>query len=294
MPPNPGYAYRTQVHRPWPGVLAFLSHEYRHSTRATWAARLQQGELEVDGVRLTHDQPLRPGQTVTWHRPPWQEEAAPLHYAVLHEDEALLAVHKPAGLPTLPGGGFLAHTLLTLVQQDFPGAHPLHRLGRGTSGLVLFARTGAAGSALARAWREHEVRKVYRALAQGEAAQDAFTITTPIGPVPHPRLGTVHAASAGGKASLSHAQVRQRRAGQTLFDVQIHTGRPHQIRIHLASIGHPLVGDPLYGPGGTPLPDLPGLPGDLGYALHAWTLSLTHPLTGQPLTLEAPPPPELR
>lgn len=287
---NAGYAFRTQVRRGGETVLAFLSAEYRHSSLQEWAARLAAGEVEVSGARAHGPEVLRAGQVVVWHRPPWQEEAAPLHFEVLHEDEALLAVNKPSGLPTLPGGGFLAHTLLTQVRAQYPGASPLHRLGRGTSGIVLFARTGSAGSALSRAWREHDVHKVYRALAAGVAGPDRLEIRTPIGPVPHPRLGTVHAATPDGKPSRSVATVRARRADSTLFDVEIHTGRPHQIRIHLASAGHPLVGDPLYGPGGQPLPGLPGLPGDLGYHLHAWTLAFTHPIGGRRVHLEACPP----
>jgi len=293
-PSNNGFAFRSQVRAGGERVLAFLTREYRHSDAATWAARLAAGEVKVRGVSARGDEVLRAGDVVVWHRPPWREEAAPLDYAVLLEDDALVAVSKPSGLPTLPGAGFLTHTLLTQVRLRYPGASPLHRLGRGTSGVVLFARTGAAGAALSRAWREHEVEKVYRALGVGVPEWDSLDIRTPIGPVPHPRLGRVFAASPGGKASRSVATVRERRAGQTLFDVAIHTGRPHQIRIHLAAAGHPLVGDPLYGPGGLPLPGLPGLPGDLGYLLHAWTLHFTHPVTGQAVQVEAPPPEALR
>ncbi|MGM9321234.1 RluA family pseudouridine synthase [Deinococcus aquaticus] len=292
-PSNDGFAFRSQVRVGGVGVLAFLSESFRHSGAAVWASRLAAGEVEVRGVRARGDEVLRSGDVVVWHRPPWREEPAPLEYAVLLEDAALVAVSKPPGLPTLPGAGFLTHTLLTQVRLRFPGASPLHRLGRGTSGVVLFARTGEAGSALSRAWREHEVQKVYRALGTGVPTWDTLDIRTPIGPVPHPRLGSVFAASPDGKAARSVATVRERRGGATLFDVDIHTGRPHQIRIHLASAGHPLLGDPLYGPGGAPLPDLPGLPGDLGYWLHAWTLRFRHPLTGQEVRVEAPPPPRL-
>lgn len=293
MPLNAGYTYLTPVQADAQSVLDFLAGRYRHSSPEVWAERLARGEVEVDGRTVRGREVLRAGQVLSWHRPPWQEDAAPLHFEVLFEDEALLAVDKPSGLPTLPGGGFLEHTLLTLVRAHFPGASPLHRLGRGTSGVVVFARSGEAGSALSRAWRDGQVLKVYRALALGVAGHDQTEITTPIGPVAHPRLGQVYAASPAGKASRSVATVVERRVGATLYDVQIFSGRPHQIRIHLASVGQPLVGDPLYGPGGQPLPELPGLPGDLGYWLHAHTLSFTHPATGQPLTLTARPPPEL-
>ncbi|MFC4426447.1 RluA family pseudouridine synthase [Deinococcus navajonensis] len=293
MPLNTGYTYVTPVQASGQSVLDFLTARYRHSSLQVWAERLARGEVEVDGRTVQGPERLKAGQTLHWHRPPWQEEAAPLHFEVLFEDEALLAAHKPSGLPTLPGGGFLTHTLLALVRARFPGASPLHRLGRGTSGAVLFARTGEAGSALARAWREGQVHKVYRALASGVTGQAQLEITTPIGPVPHSRLGEVYAASPAGKASRSLATVVERRTDSTLYDVEIFTGRPHQIRIHLASVGQPLVGDPLYGPGGQPLPGLPGLPGDLGYWLHAHTLTFLHPLTRQALTITAPPPAEL-
>lgn len=293
---NDGYAYREQIGRAGAGhsVQEYLAQRYAHSTPARWAQRLAAGEVTLDGRTADGAERLRAGQRLIWHRPPWSEEAVPLHYEVLYEDAALLAVAKPSGLPTVPAGGFLNHTLLTVVRRRWPDASPLHRLGRATSGVVLFSLVAAAGAVLARDWREGRVHKVYRALACGVAGPDLFDITTPIGPVPHPRLGSVHAASPQGKPSRSRARVLERREDRTLFEVAIETGRPHQIRIHLASIGHPLVGDPLYGAGGRPLPNLPGLPGDGGYLLHAWRLGFVHPLSGQTLQLEATPPGALR
>ncbi|WP_288481431.1 RluA family pseudouridine synthase [uncultured Deinococcus sp.] len=296
---NAGYSYHSRAERGGPSVLAYLTATFRHSEAGVWALRLAAGEVEVDGVRATGSERLRPGQEVVWHRPPWEEPDAPLEFGVLFEDASLLAVTKPAGLPTLPGGGFYEHTLLRRVRAQFPGASPLHRLGRGTSGLVLFAREGAAGAALSAAWREREVRKTYLALAAGVPGWDTLEITAPIGPVAHPRLGEVYAAHPAGKASHSAARVLERRtqagpAGETLLAVDIRTGRPHQIRIHAAWAGFPLVGDPLYAPGGAPLPGLPGLPGDGGYLLHAWRLGFRHPASGAWTQLEAAPPPRLQ
>jgi 23S rRNA pseudouridine1911/1915/1917 synthase len=205
----------------------------------------------------------------------------------------VVAVAKPRGLPTLPGAGFMDTTLLARVRAAYPEARPMHRLGRETSGLVLFARTHEAAAAIQAAWRGHRVEKGYRALGQGTAGPDALVITAPIGPVPHPRLGTVQAASPLGKPALSRVRVLDRGGRGTLFEVWIETGRPHQVRIHLAWAGHPLVGDPLYGPGGMPLADDPGLPGDGGYFLHAERLRFRHPASGLPMELYAPPPPEL-
>lgn len=293
---NDGYSYRevlksAQLSGPQTlSVLAHLSRRYPHSSQAEWQVRLASGEVTLTGQTATGTEPLFSGQELVWNRPPWSEPEAPLHFEVAHDDPALLAVIKPAGLPTLPGGGFLNHTLLHLVRQQVPEARPLHRLGRGTSGLVLFARTRQAASLLSHNWREHEVHKTYLALAAGTARQPAYDVLVPIGPVPHPRLGTVYAASPGGKPSHSVATVLEQRADSVLFSVDILTGRPHQIRIHLASIGHPLLGDPLYAPGGLPWAELPGLPGDVGYLLHAARLVFTHPLSGRRTELRAPAP----
>jgi 23S rRNA pseudouridine1911/1915/1917 synthase len=203
------------------------------------------------------------------------------------EDPYLLAVNKPGGLPTLPGGGYMENTLLRLVQKQTPAANPVHRLGRGTSGIVLFAKTPQAASTLSANWNTPRIQKVYRALAENIAQHDVYEILTPIGLVPHPRIGFVWAASPGGKASKSLARVISRATSTTTFEVSLYSGRPHQIRIHLASIGHPLVGDPLYGLSGQPLEYLPGLPGDGGYFLHAQFLNFLHPITGEQINLEA-------
>jgi 23S rRNA pseudouridine1911/1915/1917 synthase len=288
---NSGWTYREQVGPESAGrtVLEHLSSTRHHSTGEEWARRLERGEVEIDGERATSDTVLEAGQIVAWRRPPWHEDDVPRHYRVVHEDDAIVAVDKPGGLPTMPAGGFLKHTLLALVRERYPEASPLHRLGRHTSGLVLFARTGRAASELARAWRDRTIKKTYRALALGETRTDMFVIDVPIGPVPHPLLGTVQAARDGGKPSHSVAVVLDSGRDRTLFHVDITTGRPHQVRIHLAYAGHPLLGDPLYDAGGG-LKRHPGLPGDGGYLLHAERLQFSHPATGEQMTLTAPPP----
>ena len=292
---NRGWSYREQVGRAAGGMtlIDYLSTTRTHSTPAEWATRLERGEVEIGGACAHGAAVLRPGQTIVWHRPPWDEPDVPTHFTILYEDEALIAVDKPSGLPTMPAGGFLQHTLLTRLRERYPEASPLHRLGRCTSGLILFARTHDAAATLARAWREHEVRKTYRALAAGTTHTDMFVIDAAIGPVAHPLLGAVAAASEAGKPSHSVAMVLERGADRTLFSVAIKTGRPHQIRIHLAYAGHPLVGDPLYTVGGGIKPS-PGLPGDGGYFLHSERLAFAHPITGHTLDLHAPAPPVLR
>ncbi len=291
---NRGYAYTTIIGRKDHGrtLLAHLASVYPHSSTEAWQQNLSNGEVTVDGVTANGSESLTTGQTLVWNRPPWNEPDAPQHFDILFEDAHLLAVNKPSGLPTLPGGGFMENSLLRLVQTQSPDANPVHRLGRATSGIVLFAKTPQAAAKLTADWNTHRVQKVYRALAQGIAKQDTYEILTPIGLVPHPRLGSVWAASPGGKPSKSVAKVISRGAGTTTFEVSLYSGRPHQIRIHLASIGHPLVGDPLYGAGGQPLEHLPGLPGDGGYHLHAQFLKLHHPITGEQVEIEAALPSE--
>lgn len=295
MPLNRGWSYREQIGPDGAGrtALQYLTRSRLHSTEAEWAARIERGEVEIEGTPVHRDATLRAGQVLTWNRPPWNEAPVPTNVEILHEDASILVVNKPSGLPTMPAGGFLEHTLLALVRQRNPGVSPLHRLGRYTSGLVLFSKTESAASVLARAWRDRAVRKTYRAVGLGAAREQRFVIDVPIGAVPHPRIGTVHAASRDGKPSQSVAVVLERRHDQTLFRVEISTGRPHQIRIHMACVGHPLLGDPVYEVGGGLKPD-PGLPGDGGYLLHAEKLVFTHPETGLLTTVVATPPPELQ
>ena len=290
---NRGYAYTTIISSKYHGrpLLSHLASLYPHSTAQAWQQRLDNGEVTLNGVPATGSESLTAGQTLVWNRPPWLEPAAPQHFELLFDDPHLLAVNKPSGLPSLPGGGFMENTLLRLVQKQFPNANPLHRLGRATTGIVLFTKTPQAAAKLTAGWNTRAIQKIYRALAQNVAPQDAYEILTPIGLVPHPLIGSVWAANPAGKPSKSLAKVIARTAGTTTFQVSLHSGRPHQIRIHLASIGHPLVGDPLYGPTGQPLENLPGLPGDGGYLLHAQFLKFPHPITGEQLHLEAKLPP---
>jgi 23S rRNA pseudouridine1911/1915/1917 synthase len=300
---NRGHAYATIISSRDHGrtLLSHLASLYSHSTSEAWQQRLNDGEVTVEGVTASGSESLTSGQSLVWKRPPWIEPDCPQHFEVLFDDPHLLAVNKPGGLPTLPGGGFMENTLLRLVQKQTPNANPVHRLGRGTSGIVLFAKTAQAASKLSANWNTSRIQKIYRALAQGIAQHDAYEILTPIGLVPHPRIGSVWAANPSGKPSKSLAKVISRApssaapsstassstAGTTTFEVSLNSGRPHQIRIHLASIGHPLVGDPLYGLSGRPLENLPGLPGDGGYLLHAQFLNFQHPITGEQINLEA-------
>jgi len=300
---NRGYNYPDRISPSDEGlsVLAFYSRRYRHSTEEEWRRRIEAGQTLLNGRPALPDASLVRGDRLEYFRPPWEEPDAPTDFATLFEDEDVLALAKPSGLPVLPGGFFLENTLLYVVRRRYgPGCSPLHRLGRGTSGAILFARNHGAARSLARAMFERRIIKVYLALASGTSMPDAFTIEAPIGPVPHRLPATVNAHLPGGRPSISHVRVLRRfpDTNASLLEVTIPTGRPHQIRIHLSYAGFPLVGDPLYQAGGTPRAD--GLaddwtttPGATGYLLHSWKIRFPHPSRGDMVEVVCPPPPAL-
>jgi 23S rRNA pseudouridine1911/1915/1917 synthase len=269
-------------------VAAYMTERFPHSSLSEWTMRIHVGEVLLDDVRVGPDVKVRAGSTLVWDRPPWEEEPTPQAFTILYADKHLVAVNKPSGLPTIPGGGFYQNTLLSFLSKEYSEARPLHRLGRATSGIVLFALDRDTAAKLIDNWSA--VEKQYRALGSGIAIMDRYDIRTRIGEQWHPRLGNVYAANDSGKESRSVARVLERQTESTLFEVDLYTGRPHQIRIHLASIGHALVGDPLYGAGGQPLESSPGLPGDSGYWLHAKRLVFVHPHSGRQIELIAPGP----
>jgi 23S rRNA pseudouridine1911/1915/1917 synthase len=194
----------------------------------------------------------------------------------------------------LPGGGFLEHTLLHQLRRQYPQDTPIpiHRLGRGTSGLMMLARSPLAKSHLAQQLRDRQMQKTYLALVGSGSMPDEFAIVHPIGKISHPVLGYIYGATPQGKFAQSDCQVIRRDAETTLLAVTILTGRPHQIRIHLAAAGYPLIGDPLYLVGGIPRveDEKHPLPGDCGYFLHAWCLTFTHPRAEQEMSFVCSPP----
>lgn len=295
---NQGWTYHNQVDQAGAGLtlLDFYTQRYQHSSQTEWQERIEMGQVQIEGQRVLPTTRLLIGQQLAYNRPPWQEPEVPLSFGVLYEDADVLVIDKPSGLPVLPGGGFLEHTLLHQLQKRFPQETPIpiHRLGRGTSGVILMARSQQARSDLSRQMRERQIHKVYRALVGPERVNsplaDRFEITHRIGKVPYPGLGYVYAASPTGRTAHSSCEVLERRQDSTLLEVTIWTGRPHQIRIHLAVVGYPLIGDPLYVSGGRPqsakeTTSLP-VPGDCGYSLQAFSLQFNHPRTHELVRFE--------
>lgn len=218
----------------------------------------------------------------------------PIALDIRFEDAALLIVHKPAGLVVHPAAGNWSGTLLNGLLAHHAGAAALpragivHRLDKDTSGLMVVARTLAAQTALVRAIAAREVRREYLALVHGRPDAETFSVEAPIGrdPVARVRMAVV----AGAKPARTDVTVLATAVvdGQTVSAVRcrLHTGRTHQIRVHLAHRGHPLLGDTLYGGR--------ALLGVMRQALHATRLGLVHPDTGQALLFEAPVPVDLR
>ena len=301
---NRGHAYRDRVDQAVPTISGFYAARYRHSDQAVWMQRLAAGEICCNGQQLRADAALAAGDRLVWHRPPWQEEAVPVlsERSIVFDDGDLLVLNKPSGLPVLPAGGFLEHTLLAQLQGLAPASRPVHRLGRFTSGLLVCARRPNTRAWLSAQLRDSteargavakgRCRKLYRALTQPLPSDwviaETRMITTPIGRRPHPLLGALWcAARPGDPAALrarSDVTLLERRHQACLVEVAIQTGRPHQIRIHAAALGAPLLGDPLYVSGGLARPD--ARPGDGGYRLHAYAIEVLNPV-GEVLSWQA-------
>jgi 23S rRNA pseudouridine1911/1915/1917 synthase len=220
---------------------------------------------------------------------------------ILFEDEALLVLNKPPGLVVHPGAGNRAHTLQNaLLAHDpalarVPRAGLVHRLDKDTSGVLVVARTPVAHSRLVAALAARSVGREYLALCAG-APTGGGRIDQPIGR--HRSQRTRMAVRSDGRQAVTHYRIEERFRAHTLLRVQLETGRTHQIRVHLAHIGYPVVGDPVYGGRMRPLAGAAaGLQQALQnfrrQALHAQRLQFVHPLTGRPRRFEAPPPADL-
>ena len=295
---NSGWTYADRITAKLVGrtVLDFYTTLYRHSDRATWQHRIEAGQVLINDQPVTPQTILEKGQTLTYHRSPWCEPEVPLDLPILYQDQDLWAVQKPVGLPVLPGGEFVHHTVLQQLKYQFPDSplFPLHRLGRGTSGVLLLGRSPLARQSLSQQFRDHHCRKIYRTLVTPGDLPDQFECHQAIGKLPYAQLGYLYAATAEGKPAFSKGRVLARFADKTLVEVEIQTGRPHQIRIHLAALGCPLLNDPLYTVGGIPDASQQAIPSDGGYWLHAHHLGFSHPRTQTWTEINAPLPDALQ
>ncbi len=277
-------------------ALARLFPEHSRSRLAAW---IRAGRVTVDAARAEVARKVWGGERIalaaarTPHEEPYRAEAIALRIA--DEDDTLIVVDKPAGLVVHPGAGnwsgTLANALLAHAPQLalVPRAGIVHRLDKDTTGLLVVAKTPAAHTHLVRQLAARAVRREYLALAHGAVAADG-EIDAPIGR--HPTARTRMAVTARGKPARTRYRVLERLAGATLLAVSLDTGRTHQIRVHLRTIGHPLVGDRTYGlPAGAAQSEaLARFPRQ---ALHAARLALTHPATGAACEWRSPLPSDL-
>ena len=265
--------------------------------RARTQQRLAAGEVTVDGAVVAKSYRVRAGERVVVAAPPPEPEPGPPpSVAIRYEDEHLAVVAKPAGLVVHAGAGHRDPTLVDALRgqgmalaeasdEERPGI--VHRLDRGTSGVLVVAKTGAAYDGLVRAFKAHDVDRRYWALVDGVPDPRRATVDAPI--ARSPVLRTRFRVDPEGGPAVSHYDVREAFGRAAVLDVRLETGRTHQVRVHLSAIGHPVTGDDVYGAS-------PALAAELGLtrpALHARLLRLTHPVTGARVEVEEPLPKDL-
>ena len=256
------------------------------------------GNLRVNGEPVKGSYQLNSGDVIeceVQERAPLAVEPEAIDIPIVYEDDDVIVIDKPAGMITHPAHGATSGTVVNAILGhvgSLPGPSTgsgslrpglVHRLDRDTSGLLLVAKNAEALSFLAKGMKARHIAREYLGLVSGIPAQPKGTIDGAIGRDPHNRLK--YAITAGGKPAITHYEVRERlvKAAELLF--RLETGRTHQIRVHMAAFGHPLINDPVYGRT-DPRFELPG------QALHAWRLSFLHPRTHEKMSFEVAPPPE--
>jgi 23S rRNA pseudouridine1911/1915/1917 synthase len=270
-----------------------VAKEIPGASRTTVAAWIEEARVLVDGVPRPGKTRVAGGEEVEIVVPPPRPttlEPEALALTVLHEDDTVLVIDKPAGLTVHPGsgrrGGTLANALVARLRDlpvaggsDRPGI--VHRLDKDTSGVLVVAKTEAAHKALSAAFAARTVGKEYLACVHGEVRGERGTVDLRIArsPIHRTRMATVET---GGREARTEWSVLRRLSRHTLLSCRPFTGRTHQIRVHLAALHHPIVGDPIYGWGSAPGDALPGR-----MMLHAHRLSFPHPATGKTDEFEA-------
>jgi 23S rRNA pseudouridine1911/1915/1917 synthase len=288
--------------RRFDAVLAELFPEFSRSRLADW---IKAGQARLDGREARPRDPVRGGEAVTLEvvlAP--QTDAAPEDIAldIVHEDEAVFVIDKPAGLVVHPGAGNPAGTLVNaLLHRDpalaaLPRAGIVHRLDKDTSGVMVVARTLPAHTALVAQLSAREVHRQYLAIVVGPLVAGG-TASAAIDRHPRDRLRM--AVRDDGREAVTHYRLRERFRAHTALECRLETGRTHQIRVHMAHLRHPIVGDPLYGgplklPRGATPELLEALRGFRRQALHAEVLEFIHPITGEPLRCSAPVPADMQ
>ncbi len=255
---------------------------------------IEAGHVRIDGVvQTTASRKVRSGQMLALALVPTAESRAfraeAIALDIVHEDADVMVVNKTAGMVVHPAAGNWSGTLLNALLAHHAGAASLpragivHRLDKDTSGLMVVGKTLQAVTALVRAIAAREVSRQYLAIAQGDVRPAEFSVEAPLGRDPQSRIRM--AIVAGGKAARTDVAVLARAIGFSLLRCTLHSGRTHQIRVHLASRGYPLVADAVYG--GKPALGL------ARQALHATRLAFAHPGNGEPLAFDAPMPADM-
>ena len=279
-----------------PGRLDAVVSAHLGVPRAEVQRAIAAGAVLVDGSPREKSHRLAGGERIEVDLAPSAElpaEGPPLDLA--WRDEHLLVVRKPAGLPTHPTenrrGGTVVNRLLGMGIPLATRGGPLrpgivHRLDAGTSGLLVVASDDETFVGLAAVFERHEAGRAYLALVRGSVPNDRFDVDAPLG-----RAGArIRLDATAGREASTAFEVRERFDRATLLGAEPRTGRTHQIRVHLSSIGHPILGDRRYGGGGDDAREL-GLERPF---LHAWRIAFDHPITGERIDLEDPLPPDLR
>ena len=273
----------------------FLAQRCPDLSRSRIQALTAEGCVTVDGAPAKPAARLREGQTVSLVVPPPAPSTLipqAMDLPVVYEDSALLVIDKPAGLVTHPAPGHPDHTLANAVLAHCPDLEGVggeirpglvHRLDKDTSGLIVVAKNDTAQTGLSAQFKDRTVSKAYLAAVTGHPEPERATIDAPIGR--HPRSRTRMAVVSTGRDAVTEYDLLRRLRGCSLVEARPRTGRTHQIRVHLASVGHPVAGDAIYG---HPAPGLDR------HFLHAHRLAFTHPRTGNRLKLESPLPNDLQ